>query len=224
MKEGDDDAFTRMQKRQQQRKRYLSSVQAAKHQIVKTRLGTPMYNVGTTNTRNSSMESNDFLYRPNKEVFDQLLGTAFPELKIKKPMSFAKWIENYIRKAYNDNLRAYGYDEHAHQIEIKSSGSRAQGYAALAAVEAGFLKLERRPIAWKFPKKLRSKFISSGPKVENTFDISSVEPTEFMDWLERTEVRANEYQVFNRYNDDISVVFLKDEHATVFKMTFAGDN
>lgn len=157
------------------------------------------------------------------ERFDSLFGTLYPNLSMDKYQKF-KFIDNVVTEKFNkyvsleDPSRYGDLSDTSYRIDAKGSGP--EFYRVMMEAEKWLKQLPRtslhRFLFLFFCRKLSFRHPSG-----EIFCVDRINPLELINWLETHNIKPKHYQIFTKFDYDLSLTFKDDEHAIAFKLAFA---
>jgi len=168
-------------------------------------------------------EPMSYTLRFSTRKFDGLFGTAYPRLKKIPNHKRESIISLYLSHISNNSKVTVDYNEitpftSAYSIIIDTGGR--QGYNAALEIEQicrGFKRLN-----FLSPPRWWNRF-APFRHPSDTFMINDLEMGPVIEWL-LENCKTSDYQIFTKFEKDISIGFCDGENAAMFKLTFGEED
>lgn len=149
-----------------------------------------------------------------------LMGTGYPRLSnTLRDYQKCRWISRAFESMHGVEYSSDSYGDGPDRQFAKIGNSR--GPAAYNKLNEFEQWLKTVPRLGRFsPPRWWNRLTFSTPK-GMVFCIDNVDPAEVLKFIQDKKVHHRQFQIFSKYDDDISIAFKSQEMSTMFKLQFA---
>ncbi len=152
---------------------------------------------------------------------ESLFGTGYPRLVKTLPLHVkSKIIDRIVREKFTGALFSYEIMDGGTKYSFKVGTTRGtKAYNVMSSLEEWVHSIPRLGL-FSPPRWWNSLFYTS-PRTKRTYCIDEINTSEVFDFLKEHKVHHSQYQLFSKYQDDLSIAFKNDEVATMFTLHYA---